>query len=79
MIPKKIKISFSEGEPIDVMIEKISRRPNDYKLNHKVWRYFQFDCHDRPGHFENPIGRCFRGYVIAKDKKHAEVIIKILE
>ena len=80
MIPNKIKILFEYAEnSIEVEVIGKSRYPNDYKLNDSHWKYFQFDCHDRPEHFEKPIGKVFRGYLIGKNKKYEEVYIKILE
>jgi hypothetical protein len=83
MLPKKIKITIqdSESEPLEVLVEKKTRYPNDYKLVHDYWKFFQFDGGFRPDDYAVPIGKTFRGYIVGKGKQREikEVIIKILE
>jgi hypothetical protein len=70
--------AFTEdGQTLELVAIKKTRGVNDYLLNDKEYKALQFDCHDRPHHFEKKAlpTRRFSGYLIGRKKKGVNKII----
>ena len=69
---------MDSGEEIKLEIKRIYTYSaiNNYSFNHEKWRYFQFDCYNKPGDFKEEYveEEYFRGYLIGKRVNKKSVI-----
>jgi len=67
-------------ETLNIEVKRVYTRGcvNDYGLDSKDYKFFQFDCHDRPNDYrlEYRGDVWFRGYLIGKKKDGITPVIE---
>lgn len=69
-------ITNIDGEEIKIKVENQNARyPNDYKLDHEKFKFFQFDSCTPEGYIEQYVlSHWWRGYLISKNRHGKNIV-----
>jgi hypothetical protein len=77
----KLEIISVNGEPsFEVEVKKKVSGINNYLVDHKLYKAFQYDCWDRPEHYEKEYAqtKTFHGFLVGRGKNSSiECYIKV--